>query len=288
MWGRRLKSFFKSTSFKVVIIASLGIGIIMLCTFFSPERNVFAEALSRTVLPFQRSVQSIINVSTDFYYQFKRKEELKQEIDSLKSEISELRDKVIDYNEIKRENARFAKYYDFKKENNTLKFVPASVVGVDSTGYFQSFTIDKGSDSGISKNDIVITENGAIGCVCTVNAVCSKVKSILSPEVKIGAADINTGESGVISGNTQMARENLTRMTFIPAQNSMKTDDIIATTGMSGMYPKNLKIGKVKSIEYDDHESSHYAVIEPFETLKTVRDVFIITDFQGKGSMVIS
>jgi len=77
--------------------------------------------------------------------------------------------------------------------------------------------------------------------------------------------------------------ENLTRMIFIPAQSNIKIGDIIATTGLSGMYPKNLKLGKVKSIDYDSHECSYYAVIEPFENLKYVRDVFVITDFEGKG-----
>ena len=50
--------------------------------------------------------------------------------------------------------------------------------------------------------------------------------------------------------------------------------------------PKNLKLGKVKVTDYDSQESAHYAVIEPFEKLKDIKDVFVITDFHGKGAIL--
>ncbi len=282
-----MKGFFKSTVFKVIAVIMAAIISVVLYTFFNPDDNVFTNVLCYTTLPFQKAFKGLENVANDFNYQFKQKEELQSEIDSLKSEISGLRDQLIDYNHTKRENAKFAKFYGFKKDNPSLKFVPASVIGVDNIGFFQSFTIDKGSNSGISKNDILITENGVIGYVCAVNSICAKVKTILSPDIKIGVSDSVSNESGVVIGNIEIAPQNLTRMMFIPAQNSMKVGDVIATTGVSGMYPKNLKVGKVKSLEYDDKESSHYAVIEPFENLSEVKDVFVVTDFEGKGLVAV-
>lgn len=258
----------------------------MAYTFFCPEENVICNVLSMSAYPFQKGARFLSARAMDFSHQFAEKEELQNEIDSLKHEINILRDKTIDYNEVKKENARFAKYYDFKKENDSLKFVPAAVIGINSIDSFNSFIIDKGSSSGISKNDIVITENGVVGCVCSVNAVCSKVRSILAPNINIGVMDTESTETGVIMGKTEKAKENLTQMMFIPAQNSMKVDDIIVTTGTTGLYPKNLKLGKIKSFQYDDKESSYYAVVEPFENLSALKDVFVITDFQGKGSLL--
>ncbi len=278
-----MKKFFKSFAFKTTVFLILSIAVLVLYTFFKPSSNIFSNILSYSVRPFQKGFWYVSNAISDFNYQFKEKEDFQKEIESLKTEINDLRDKLIDYNEIKRENAKFAKYYEFKRENNSLKFVPASVIGKDSLEFFGNFTIDKGSDSGIACNDIVITENGVIGCVYAVNAACSKVRSILSPTVKIGAVDTESNESGIISGFPEMTNENLTRMIFIPAQSNIKVGDTVATTGLSGMYPKNLKIGKVKSIEYDNHECSYYAIIEPFENLNHVSDVFVVTDFKGKG-----
>ena len=99
--------------------------------------------------------------------------------------------------------------------------------------------------------------------------------------------DCVTGDSGVISGTAVHAADNLTRMIFIPAQSEMKSGDTVVTSGISGMYPKNLKIGNIKSIEYDSRDSSYYALVEPFENVREIKDVFVVSDFKGKGTVDI-
>lgn len=280
-----MNKFFKNKTFKTTVIILFLLISVAVYSYLNYENDALYNVFSAGVYPFQKSFSWVSDKAENFSSMFKEKEELHDKINSLETEVNTLRDKVVEYNELKKENEQFLKYYDFKKENDSLKFVPASVIGMDMPGFFKNFTVDKGYNAGISKDDIVITENGVIGCVYKVGAVCSKVRSILSPDIKICVSDIETGESGVISGRADIAKDNLTSMMFIPAQNSMKPGDIVATTGISGMYPKNLKLGKIKSIGYDDNESSYYAVVEPFENLKETKDVFIITDFRGKGEI---
>ena len=159
---------------------------------------------------------------------------------------------------------RFKKYYDIKESDNSLKFVSASVIGRDQTDIFGDFVLDKGKSSGIEVNDAVITENGIVGRVCEVSLEACRVKSALSPEFKVGAQDCVSGDSGIVMGSLESAKNNFTKMMFIPAQNNISPDDIIVTSSASGMYPKNLKIGKVKEVKYDNYECSHYALIELF------------------------
>lgn len=261
---------------------------VILYTSANPNGNVISDAISFATTPMKKALWYVSNSAFDFAYQLEEKEKLKEENESLKKQISELRDTTADYYNVKHENARFAKYYEFKKSDSSLKFVSASVVGKDPTEIFGDFVIDKGSSSGVSVNDTVITENGLVGRVCRVNINSSRVKTVLSPDCKMGVINTRTCDSGVISGEIKLSSENLTRMTFIPAQNGMQSGDIIVTSGVSGMYPKNFKIGQVKSIDYDNYSSSYYAVIEPFEKIKEVRDVFVITGFQGKGEIKLS
>ena len=75
-------------------------------------------------------------------------------------------------------------------------------------------------------------------------------------------------------------------MIFVGAQNSMNLEDIVVTSGLSGLYPKNLKIGKISSIGYDSKELSYFASVEPFEEIKEIKDVFVVTDFRGKGEII--
>ena len=262
------------------------IGVILYSTV-STEENIFINAVSYISTPLQKSFSNLSNAAHDFDYYFKEKDELKNENEKLKKEISELRDTVIDYYDVKRENARFAKYYEFKNSNKSFQFVSAAVIGSSPGEFLGEFIIDCGSKSGISVNDAVITENGMVGVVSQVNSVSSKVKTILSPKINIGALDSRTGESGIVNGSNEKIRDNLAKMKFISSQSDLKNGDVISTSGLSGMYPKNLKIGKILSVDYDDYESSYYATVEPFENIKDVNYVFVVTDFQGKGELNI-
>ena len=274
-----MKYYFKSNAFKIVCGTALIVLGVLLYSSIDPKNNVVANAFSSAASPFQKCATYVSGGVSGFFEYFEEKNE------SLKHELNELRDITADYYDVKREIARFAKYYDFKKANNSLKFVSASVIGRYPNEFFGDFAIDHGSGSGISKGDAVITENGLVGTVCNVSFSSARVKTILSPDSKIGVYDSVTGDSGVISGTVEKAAENLTRMNFIPAQSQMKSGDIVVTGGLSGLYPKNLKIGKISEISYDDYESAYYATLEPFENLKEIKDVFVITDFQGKGEI---
>lgn len=280
-----MKYYFKSNAFKIVCGTVLIVLGILLYSSIDTENNIVRNGFSAVATPFQKCASYVSDGISGTFGYFEQKEKLKAENESLKRQLNELRDITVDYYDVKRENARFAKYYDFKKANNSLKFVSASVIGRYPGEFFGDFAIDHGSDSGISKGDAVITENGLVGTVCDVSFSSSRVKTILSPDSKIGVYDSSTGDSGVISGTVEKASENLTKMNFIPAQSQMKVGDIVVTGGLSGMYPKNLKIGIISEISYDDYEAAYYAVIKPFEDLKEIKDVFVITDFRGKGEI---
>ena len=282
-----MKEFLKSTAFKTVLGFVFVVSGVIVYGVSHQENNIILSTFSFVTVPFQKAIKSVSDYATDFSYQFQEKESLKEENDSLKAQINNLRNLSVDYNDLKRENLRFRKYYGIKQANDSLKFVSGYVVGRSSTEYFWDFVVDKGTSDGLSLNDAVLTENGLVGRICKINAHSARVRNILSPEAKIGVINSRTGDSGIISGSAIQAANNLTRMTFIPAQSDMQPGDIVVTSGISGMYPKNLKVGKIKSIEYDNYDSSYYAIIEPFENIREIKDVFVVSDFKGKGTMDI-
>lgn len=279
-----MKDYLKSKGF-IILAAVVLIFLGVLMYTVSIGESSISSLLGFITTPMQKVSTSISNAANQTAQEKKTIDELQAQIDDLQKQVQNLRAITVDYYDIKKENAQFLKYYDLKQKDNTLKFVPATVIGRDPNENFYGFTLDEGSVSGILENDPVITENGLIGWVYHVEANSCKVRTILSPETKVGAIDVSTDDSGVVEGSMPLADQNLVKLRYIQAENTIKPGDILVTSGLSGIFPKNLQIGEILEIKNEDYDASYYALVKPFEDVRIVRDVFIVTDFQGKAQI---
>ncbi|NLJ31062.1 MAG: rod shape-determining protein MreC [Clostridiales bacterium] len=278
-----MKDFFHSKSFKLLIAVVFILLGLMLYTASS------GGSLTETLLgflstPMQR-VSTVVtnNAATAATNASLSKEELLAKISSLESENAELRSKLINYYTYQQQNAQLLKYYQLKKDNPDLKLTAAAVIGRDPNDLFYGFQIDRGKSSGIALNDPVITENGVVGWISSVNASYSRVTTLLSPDTKISAIDKVNRDSGVVSTNLKMADQGLVKLGYLSADTTVKAGDIIVTSGIGGIYPRDLAIGTVKKVGHETTDVSLYAEVTPFVDVKTVRDVMVITYFNGQG-----
>ena len=181
--------------------------------------------------------------------------------------------------------------------------MPAAVIGRDPNVLYK-FTIDKGTNDGVSKNDPVITDAGVVGFISAVNANYSQVTTLLSPDTKIAALvttapvkdsvgavpSIDQAEptlrrdSGVVSTDIKLAEDGLVKLGFLAADTPAKEGDIVTTSGLGGVYPSGLAIGEVVSVQNEEYDVSLYAEVKPFVDVNSVRDVMVITEFEGAGT----
>ena len=207
------------------------------------------------------------------------------EAEALKKENAELRHSLVDYLELKEENEKLREYFKISRKNRDYKLVPAAVIARDPDDDFGAFTIGAGTSGGVKAGDAVITENGLIGQVARAELATAYVTTILSPSLSVGAVDKRSGDSGVVRGSAELSGKNQTALKLIDENNTIKKSDLITTLGTGGVYPENLIIGKVVSIERDPFDSSPYAVIELYDDIKSVENVAVITGFSGKGEI---
>lgn len=279
-----MKDFFKTSSFKVLVIAAVVLLGLIIYTA-SAGSSFLANMLGFVSSPMQGISTNVTDSVKEFIdLDGMSKDELKQLCEQYNTENAKLRGQLVDYQETLQENERLKTQLEIKEEAPDNEMTSASVIGRDPNDMFYGFSIDKGYLAGVSVDDPVITQNGLVGIVTQVYATTSKVTCLLSEDVKVAAMSKELGESGVITSNIQMANSGTLRMDYLTNKTELKAGDLITTSGAGGVYPKDLIIGQVESVEQADYDISKYAVVKPYENLKTVKDVFVITNFPGKDA----
>ena len=278
-----MKEFFKSTGIKILF--SVLLILIMLSLFTNHLQNNF---LSNVVNAATYGLSSVTSVATADNKDKMGYDELLSKYNELSEENAQLRAKLVDYYDTKTENARLWKFYDLKKENPEYTLVPSTVLRRDANDDFYSFTIDKGSSSDVQKGDAVVTSKGIIGWIKEVDANTSKVITLLSNQTRISAINNKSSDTGVVTGSAKLSEKNQTTFSKLKSNNKVEKGDVITTTGISGIYPKGLIIGEVVDICYDTYDTSYYAVVEPYDEIKTLKEVAVITNFTGQGEILKS
>ena len=278
-----MNRFFSGKSFKVLIALLAFLLVLALVSSGNSYVNNFMTSFILT--PLQQVATGGSRAAGDALTPPKTTEQLQKELDELKEENRRLNDMLVEYYDMKRQNDELIRFYDIKRENRDFSVVPATVIGRDPNENFYGFTLDKGSTDGVELSDPVMTDNGLVGWVSEVAPHSCKVTTILSPDASIGALDKKTTDSGIVAGEPTLCDEGLTRLINLSAQNKLEQGDLIVTSGFGGVFPKNLKIGKVRELSSDSYTGLPVAVIEPLEQIRTVSSVAIVVNFSGKGEI---
>lgn len=279
-----MQKFFKSWHFFVLIALAILVLSIMIHAAASGNTDVFlSQAASVISQPFLDLSSSVTNSADDFLDRFVRTEEVYLKNEELNERVRELEDKLVDYEKIKRENDQLRKFLELKETNPDYDFEPATVIGRDASSRFASFTIDKGSMDGIRISDPIITSDGLVGIVWEVGSTYSHVRTILDISVEVGVYSISTRDSGIVSGDITLASDGLCRINYLPKSSGISTGDIFVTSGIGGVYPKDLRVGTVKNIALDSNGLSLTAEIVPFADISNITDVIVLKSFNGQS-----
>lgn len=130
----------------------------------------------------------------------------------------------------------------------------AQVIVRDALQWFRILKIDKGTRDGVAKDMAVISSNGVVGRVIRVGPSAAQVQLLLDQQSGVGARIERSRVTGVVSG--QVSRQTATPdaaagdlvMKFVPMLADVVEGDIVVTSGLEGMFPPGLVIGRVRSV----------------------------------------
>lgn len=202
---------------------------------------------------------------------------VKSENEQLTIRNNDLENKLIEYNSIKAENERLRSMVNFKESNSNYNYIGCDIIGKSGSGYLDQFTINKGTNDGIAKNMIAVTGEGLVGQVTSVGANWSVVQSLSNENLAVSAMVESTSEnSGILKGYKSFGSVLLTKLYYLPADSNVAAEDVILTSGLGGLYPKGIRIGKVLSVEEDKGKVMKTALVQPYVDFNKIQELFIV------------
>ncbi|MBE6783893.1 MAG: rod shape-determining protein MreC [Ruminococcaceae bacterium] len=275
---------FKGKKFKILacVVAALMLGTV----FASLSHNgtsPIASVLSAAFSPIEKFSSYVAEITNSFAINFRSSATYSERIKELESEVEKYQVQLVEFEQAKQKIAVYEEFLDVKEENPDYELEDASIIARDSADMYYSFVISKGSNSGIEVNDPVIYGKHLVGVVSSVKANTAVVKTILDPELNAGAYDIQSREYGYVTTNNTLSAEEKCMMPGLKNTTSITSGSVICTSGIGGIYPKDLIIGTVDEVLNDTQTVSVYAVIKPGVKIADLQEVFVIKDFDGQG-----
>ena len=267
---------FKNKLAVTIVLLSVAFGGMIIYSLQS-DANGISSSVSTVVSPLQKIVYNInsrVKETIDFFLNFS---EVKLENEELKQKNTELENELIEYESLKDEVERLREALNFTESRSNYNYVGVNIIGYSGSSLSDGYIIDKGSNDGIAKNMVVVSSKGLVGKVTKVSSNFAIVQSILNQNIAVAVMDQQTREAtGMLQGLSDKKDKNMTVVYNLPIDSDVKEGDIFITSGLGKIYPKEIPVGTVVSVQEDNVKVMKSAVVEPFVKFNELEELFVV------------
>ena len=268
-----------NTKLRILVIIAVLLTAVLSVMSGLTNRSIPELVVQGILTPFRAAGTALTRTAERYYSYMFRYEALEAENEALKASIAEMEDVARQADATARENTRLRKAMALKEVHEDYDLTDAYIIGWSSTDWSNTFTINRGSDSGIAENMCAITDNGeVVGLVTQVGPNFAVIKTVLDSTLEISATIATSGYNGMVSGGYISGNERLLTMDYLPSSAIIRNKDQVVTSG-STVYPRGLILGHVVDAGFKETGVAKYAVLEPAAEISSLEQVFILTNF---------
>jgi rod shape-determining protein MreC len=156
------------------------------------------------------------------------------------------------------------------RDSLSLKTTAAEIIGAGATPDFRTVTIDKGVMQGLGSDMAVIAPAGVVGRVVMPSARASKVQLLIDRNAAAGALIERSRAQGVVVGSG----DSRLRMDYVSEVADVVVGDVVVTSGIDGIFPKGLMIGRVEGI--DKSGGARQIYVTPAVDFSSLEEVLVV------------
>ena len=229
--------------------------------------------------PLRSAMNDLTRHAEKLYSYIFRYEALEAENQALREQIAEMENDARTTDTLQRENQRLRELVGLKEERQDFELVASYIITWDSNDWTSSFTIDKGTGSGIQEDMVAITAQGeVVGLVTAAGSNWATVTTVLDSSLEISANIASSGYAGMVQGAYTTGSEGMLRMDYLPTDAVIRNEDQVVTAG-STLYPRDLILGYVANAGFDETGVAKYALLTPAADFENMEQVFILTNY---------
>ncbi|MBI4618722.1 MAG: rod shape-determining protein MreC [Desulfobacterales bacterium] len=258
----------------IVITASLCIVAILLISLNIKERkkpHLFEKIIFEVSSPFQKTIQSTVKAVKTLWGNYIFLVNLKKENTALSKTINALKEDNLRLKEAVIANVRLRKLLLFKEAFRS-PMIPAEVISEDPSSWFKTIILDKGSKDGIEKKMAVVTSGGMVGRVIEVSRSVSKVLLLVDHSSALDAMVQRTRAKGILEGRVNQTCQ----LKYVSRADDVRIGDDIISSGLGGIFPKGLLLGRVSKIKKEGSGLFQYVEVTPSVDFAKLEEVFIV------------
>lgn len=301
-----MKKFLRNKLTVVIIILSVAFLSLITYSAKTQNNNIVANSVGSGTGKIGGFFYTVGSEIKGFFSNIFYASSIKNENEELELKNTELEKKAVAYDNLIKENEELRKMLEFKETRGEYDYVGADITGSSTEGWLQSFIINKGSDDGIKEGLVAISPNGSlVGVIKNVSKTWSEIETVTSPNVSIACYiskvtsdindtnnenngndaennSVNDAPNGVLKGiSTNKQTDPRAVINYIPIQSDVNKDDLVLTSGLGKLYPKDIVIGKVLEVEEETGKGMKVATIVPNVEFDKLNGVLIVIPKDG-------
>jgi len=233
---------------------------------FLPEQIIQA-----VISPFERGLYWICTPVRTVKRSLRTRRRLQTENKRLRADVLRLTEENAHLTELASESARLREAVGFS-ESRPERMRLARVIAAQASRRFDTCTLDLGGNDGVVRECAVITPRGLVGRVFETTPNTSQVLLLTDATSAVGAMLSRSRATGICEGQ----QSNTLILKYLQRDADAHVGDVVVSSGMGGVYPKGLVIGRVVRIISKPGDFLKSAEVAPSVKFDTLEEAFVI------------
>ena len=266
------------------ILITIIIIIIIILAIFSftlkedRQLNKFESLIKDTVTGIERVVMYPFNWVFKKIDDYNELKDIREKYQTILPEIDRIDSLITENTELRKQLEAMKEELKIDYTLNEYEFLNATVISRNISYWYNTITIDKGTYNGIEKDMVIVNSDGLIGKVVSTTTFTSDVKLLTTSDTnnKISVA-ISNGKNklyGLIKDYNY--NNNYLEVEGISNTESVSIGDYVYTSGLGGVFPSGILIGKVSEITTDEYDLAKIINVSPVANFDNINFVAVL------------